>query len=108
MSPFVTMSISLIIIVVLLGLLFQGSSLLIFTIACFVGLLLSIYFSLHGLLITVLGVLALVSLAFLMKPLRRQFISAPFFSIFKKMLPPLSDTEQEAIDAGTVWWDGQL
>jgi acyl-CoA dehydrogenase len=102
------MSISLIIIVVLLGLLFQGSSLLIFTIACFVGLLLSIYFSLHGLLITILGVLALVSLAFLMKPLRRQFISAPFFSIFKKMLPPLSDTEQEAIDAGTVWWDGQL
>ncbi len=108
MSPIVTMGISLIIIAVLLGLLFQGSSLLVFTIACFVGLLLSIYASLHGLLITLLGILALVSLAFLMKPLRRQYISAPFFSLFKKMLPPLSDTEQEAIDAGTVWWDGQL
>jgi len=108
MSPFVTMSISLIVIVVLLGLLFHGSSLLVFTIACFVGLLLSIYFSLHGLFIILLGVLALVCLAFLMKPLRRQYISAPFFSLFKKMLPPLSDTEQEAIDAGTVWWDGQL
>ena len=108
MSPFMTMSISLIIIVVLLCLLFQGSSLLVFTIACFVGLLLSIYYSLHGLLITILGILALVCLAFLMKPLRRQFISAPFFSLFKKMLPALSDTEQEAIDAGTVWWDGQL
>ncbi len=108
MSPIVTMGISLIIIIVLLGLLFQGSSLLVFTIACFVGLLLSIYASLHGLLITLLGILALVCLAFLMKPLRRQYISAPFFSLFKKMLPALSDTEQEAIDAGTVWWDGQL
>jgi len=108
MGPIVTMSISLIILVVLLGLLYQGSSLLVFTIACFVGLLLSIYFSLHGLLITLLGVMALVCLAFLMKPLRQQYISAPFFSMFKKMLPPLSDTEQEAIDAGTVWWDGQL
>jgi acyl-CoA dehydrogenase len=108
MSPFVTMCISLIIIVLLLGFLFQGSSLLIFTIACFVGLLLSIYSPLHGLFITLLGILALLCLAFLMKPLRRQYISAPFFSLFKKMLPPLSDTEQEAIDAGTVWWDGQL
>jgi len=23
-------------------------------------------------------------------------------------LPPISDTEQEAIDAGTVWWDGEI
>jgi len=104
MSPIV----SLIIIVVLLALLYLGSSLLIFTIACFVGFLLSIYSSLHGLLITFLGILALVSLAFLMKPLRQKYISTPFFSMFKKMLPPLSDTEKEAIDAGTVWWDGQL
>lgn len=108
MSPIVTMGISLIIIVVLLALLFQGSSLLVFTIACFVGLLLSIYSSLHGLVISLLGILALISLALLMKPLRQKYISAPFFSMFKKMLPPLSDTEQEAIDAGTVWWDGQL
>ncbi len=108
MGPAATMSISLIIIIVLLGLLYLGSPLLMFTIACFTGLLLSIYFSLHGLLITLLGVLALVCLTFLMKPLRRQYISGPFFSMFKKMLPALSDTEREAIDAGTVWWDGQL
>ena len=24
------------------------------------------------------------------------------------MLPQLSQTEQEALDAGTVWWDGEL
>jgi len=100
--------ISLIIIVVLLALLYLGSSLLIFTIACFAGFLLSIYYSLHGLLITSLGILALVSVAFLIKPLRQKYLSTPFFSLFKKMLPALSDTEKEAIDAGTVWWDGQL
>ena len=39
---------------------------------------------------------------------RRNQISAPLFGWFKKVLPPLSDTEQEALDAGTVWWDGEL
>ena len=27
---------------------------------------------------------------------------------FRKVLPPLSTTEQQALDAGTVWWDGEL
>ena len=103
-----SLGISLIIVVVLLGLLYLGPSLIIFTIACFAGFLLSLYYSLHGLFISLLGVLALVNLALLMKPLRQKYISTPFFSLFKKMLPALSDTEQEAIDAGTVWWDGQL
>ncbi|WP_341709105.1 acyl-CoA dehydrogenase [Halopseudomonas sp.] len=39
---------------------------------------------------------------------RRQTISAPLLGWFRKVLPPLSDTEQEALDAGTVWWDGEL
>lgn len=39
---------------------------------------------------------------------RRDNISAPLFRWFQKVLPPLSDTEKEAIDAGTVWWDGEL
>ncbi|MCL4115148.1 UNVERIFIED_CONTAM: hypothetical protein GTU68_035878 [Idotea baltica] len=29
-------------------------------------------------------------------------------SMVRKILPPISETEQEAIDAGTVWWDGEL
>ena len=102
------LAISLTILLVLLGLLYLGTSLIIFAIACVVSFIISIIYSLNGLLITLLGILALVSLAFSVKPLRQKYISAPFFSMFKKMLPPLSDTEQEAIDAGTVWWDGQL
>ncbi|MCL5040863.1 MAG: acyl-CoA dehydrogenase [Gammaproteobacteria bacterium] len=39
---------------------------------------------------------------------RKRSISAPLFQWFKKVLPPLSATEQEALDAGTVWWDGDL
>ena len=41
-------------------------------------------------------------------PLRRAVISAPILKIFRKVLPQISATEQEAIDAGTVWWDGEL
>ncbi len=39
---------------------------------------------------------------------RRTSISTPLFNWFRKVLPPLSDTEREALDAGTVWWDGEL
>jgi len=41
-------------------------------------------------------------------PLRRAVISAPILKVFRKVLPQISATEQEAIDAGTVWWDGEL
>jgi acyl-CoA dehydrogenase len=40
--------------------------------------------------------------------MRRQVISGVLFKIFRKTLPQISATEQEAIDAGTVWWDGEL
>jgi len=40
--------------------------------------------------------------------LRRTVISSAMLKIFRKVLPQISATEQEAIDAGTVWWDGEL
>ena len=42
------------------------------------------------------------------KPVRLRLISAPLLHQFRKVLPPLSTTEQQALDAGTVWWDGEL
>ncbi len=42
------------------------------------------------------------------KPLRISLLSAPIFSTYKKLLPQMSSTEQEALEAGTVWWDGDL
>ena len=40
--------------------------------------------------------------------LRRALISAPLLALFRRVLPDMSQTEKEAIDAGTVWWDGEL
>jgi acyl-CoA dehydrogenase len=40
--------------------------------------------------------------------LRKQFLSRSIFTWFRSVLPDISQTEQEAIDAGTVWWDGEL
>jgi alkylation response protein AidB-like acyl-CoA dehydrogenase len=40
--------------------------------------------------------------------IRRQWITMPVFKFFKKILPPMSITEQEAMESGDVWWDGEL
>jgi len=46
---------------------------------------------------------------FLSNPaLRQQWISGPFLKIYRKMTPSLSETEQIALDAGTVGWEGDL
>src|SRR5437867_3032061 len=39
---------------------------------------------------------------------RRDFISRPIFRWARRVLPHLSDTEREAIEAGDVWWDADL
>ena len=41
-------------------------------------------------------------------PLRRALISNRLFGWFKSVLPPMSATEREALDAGSVWWDAEL
>ena len=41
-------------------------------------------------------------------PLRRALVMRPLLAVFKGKLPPLSRTEQEALEAGTVGWDGEL
>jgi acyl-CoA dehydrogenase len=40
--------------------------------------------------------------------LRRKMVSDAVLSVFRKVLPPMSQTERDAIEAGTVWWDGEL
>src|SRR6266550_6201777 len=39
---------------------------------------------------------------------RRDFITKPIFALARTALPPLSDTEREALEAGDVWWDADL
>ena len=39
---------------------------------------------------------------------RREKITKPLLAVYRKMLPSMSDTEREALEAGSVWWDGEL
>jgi acyl-CoA dehydrogenase len=39
---------------------------------------------------------------------RRDFITKPIFNLARGVLPSMSDTEREALEAGDVWWDADL
>ncbi len=39
---------------------------------------------------------------------RRERITAQLFDIYKTMVPPISDTERDALETGSVSWDGEL
>src|SRR5580658_10511637 len=43
-----------------------------------------------------------------MSTFRRDFITKPIFSWARGVLPAMSDTEREALEAGDVWWDADL
>ena len=39
---------------------------------------------------------------------RQRWLSAPLLSWVRRVLPAMSETEREALAAGTVWWDAEL
>ena len=49
-----------------------------------------------------------LALIFGVAPLRRRLVSAFVIRFVKRALPPMSETERTALEAGTVWWDGEL
>src|ERR1700724_1911852 len=42
------------------------------------------------------------------RTLRKALITRPFMKTYLKLLPVMSQTEKEALEAGTVWGDGEL
>ena len=68
--------------------------------------------SLHGMsawVLTPAWLLFLCTAVLLAVPVvRRRVISAPFMAQFRKMMPSMSDTEREALEAGTTWWEADL
>src|SRR3981081_1920864 len=42
------------------------------------------------------------------RTLRKALLTRPFLKTYLKLLPAMSQTEKEALEAGTVWWDGEL
>lgn len=53
-------------------------------------------------------VFVLIAAILNLRPLRKVLLSAPLLGVFRGVLPQMSQTEREALDAGTVWWDGEL
>ncbi|MFJ2995229.1 acyl-CoA dehydrogenase [Pandoraea sp. NPDC087047] len=57
----------------------------------------------------ILGVVFILpSLILTIGPLRRAWVTAPMLAKFRTIMPEMSDTEKDAIEAGTVWWDADL
>lgn len=80
------------------------------TIAAAIGLvLLTAYSGWPRLLLNALwAVFIVIALLGTQTPIRRAVVSRPLLNLFRKILPQVSQTEQEALEAGTVWWDGEL
>ena len=60
--------------------------------------------------VTVVVALAWCGVVFLLghRPTRKRLITVPIFKAFAKALPQMSQTERDALEAGTVWWEGEL
>jgi acyl-CoA dehydrogenase len=54
------------------------------------------------------GVLAVAGCVFVVPGIRRSLVTAGIFKAFRKALPSMSQTEKDALEAGTVWWEGEL
>lgn len=62
----------------------------------------------NAVILTLLVIAALAAIVLTVRPLRRALLSAPIFNLYRKVLPQMSDTERDALEAGTVWWEGEL
>jgi acyl-CoA dehydrogenase len=51
---------------------------------------------------------AIVIIPLAYSPFRKDYITTKLLAFYKSVMPEMSTTEQEAIDAGTVWWDGDI
>jgi acyl-CoA dehydrogenase len=62
-----------------------------------------------GFVWTTLLLVLFVGLALLnVESIRRDNVTRRLFGLYRRMLPSMSKTEQEALEAGNVWWDGEL
>jgi acyl-CoA dehydrogenase len=88
---------------------YRRASLLTATLA--IGLWLMAYLLAYGVTPFSQSLWALYLLIFMplnINTLRMKWISRPMFKLMKAALPPMSQTEREALEAGTVWWDAEL
>ncbi len=58
--------------------------------------------------LVLLILIAIIAVILVFAPLRRALLTTPILRVFRRILPQMSDTERDALEAGTVWWEGQL
>ena len=51
---------------------------------------------------------AVVAAVLNLPALRHGLLSRPLFKVYKGLMPEMSRTEKEAIEAGTTWWEAEL
>jgi len=61
-----------------------------------------------GIALAVIGTFVVAMALLSPGPLRRNLVARPLLASFRGLLPPMSQTEREALEAGTVWWEGDL
>ncbi|WP_420550620.1 acyl-CoA dehydrogenase [Litorivicinus lipolyticus] len=95
---------TLVVTALLLAMAYRGSSLRDWSAALlFIGVVLAI--SDFGSLWLVPGIVAAV---LCIRSVRMRLVTRPAYGLVRKILPKVSPTEQEALDAGTVGWDAEL
>jgi len=99
---------SLLLVGVLVALTYKRSSLKVAAGAMAAFTVAALFFS-ESTTVTVIGAIAAIALGVLsLDGFRTNTVTKPIFNFYKKILPQMSDTEREALEAGTVWWDGEL
>ena len=53
-------------------------------------------------------IFAIIAIPLNIANIRKQYISNPLLTMFRGIMPEMSKTEQEAIDAGTTWFEAEL
>jgi acyl-CoA dehydrogenase len=53
-------------------------------------------------------IFAIIALPLNISDFRKQYITHPLLKVFRSIMPQMSRTEQEAIDAGTTWFEAEL
>lgn len=101
-------------VITVLYLLLLGTVILM-SLPAFVGLILSVVFLIllgfqASLLFTLLcsAVFAITVALLFIKPIRQSLISSPLMKYVRAVLPPISETEKIALEAGDVWIEGDL
>jgi len=64
--------------------------------------------ALHPAVGVVATLIALPLIVAAIPPLRRALFTNRLFDWFRKVLPAMSDTEREALESGTTWWDAEI